>query len=64
MFEDEGWCFGLRIADYVEKLNNVGSAAHVLENFNFTLNFLLLDGFEDFDDAFCVGSYVCSFEHL
>lgn len=64
MFEDEGGCFGLGVADDVEELDYVCSAAHVLKDFDFTLDLFFLDGFEDFDYAFCVGSDVCAFEYL
>ena len=64
MLKDERWRFGLWIADDVEKLNNVCSAAHVLENFDLALNLLFLDRLEDLDDAFRVVDDVDSFKDL
>lgn len=64
MFKDEGGCLALRVADDIQKLNDIGAAAHVLEDFDFALDFLLLDGLEDLDDALCVVAYIDSFKDL
>lgn len=54
VFEDERRGFALRIPDDVEERNDIGPASQVLENLNFALDLLLLDGLEDLDDAFLV----------
>jgi hypothetical protein len=41
-----------------------GRTAEILQNFDFTTNLLLLDGFEDFDDAFGVVQHIVALEHL
>ena len=45
-------------------MDNVGPPAHVLKNFNFTLNLLLFDRLENFNDAFGVVPDVNSLEYL
>ena len=62
VFEDEGWCLGLTIADDVEEGDDVGAAGEVLEDFDFALDLLLFHGLEDFDDAFLVVDYIDAFE--
>jgi hypothetical protein len=42
----------LLIANDIKQLNDVRTTIEVLENFDFSANLLLLDWFEDFDDAF------------
>ena len=44
----------LVVAHHVEQRDNVGAARQVLQNLDFTLDLLLLDGLEDLDDAFLV----------
>ena len=64
VFKDERRRLGLWITHNVQELNNVGASAHVLQDFDFTLDFLLFDGLEDFDDAFGVVYYVDAFKDL
>jgi hypothetical protein len=45
-------------------LNDIGAAAHILEDFDFTFDFLLFDGLEDLDDALCVVAYIDSLKDL
>ena len=64
MFKDERRRLALRVSDDIEKLNDVGAAAHVLEDLDFSLDLLLLDRLEDLDDALGVVAYIDSFENL
>lgn len=41
----------LRIFDDVKEFHNVGASTQILQDFNFSLNFLLLDRLEDLDDT-------------
>lgn len=52
----------LAVAHNVQQGDNVWTSAQVLENLDFTLYLLLLDGFEDFDDAFLVVDNIDAFE--
>ena len=54
----------MRITNDVEKLNDVGTSTHVLENFNLTLDLLLLYRFKDFNDTLGIGPHVCPFKYL
>jgi hypothetical protein len=59
------WCVSyLRIANDVEEGDDVGAAAQVLEDFDLTLDLLLLNGLEDLDDAFLVIDYVDALKDL
>lgn len=51
VLKDERGRLALRIANDVQQLDNVGTAAHVLKDLNLALNLLLLDWFEDLDNA-------------
>jgi hypothetical protein len=64
VFEDERRSLGLRVSDDIQKLNNVGPTAHILENFDFPLDFLLLDRFQNLDNTLGVVGHVDSFKHL
>lgn len=44
----------LAVAHNVKQRNNVWASAQVLEDLDLALYLLLLDGLEDFDDAFLV----------
>lgn len=54
----------LRIANNVEQRDDVRTASKVLQDFDFTLNFLLLDRLQDLDDAFLVVDDIDALEHL
>ena len=43
VLEDEGWCFGLTVAHDVEKSNDVGPPAQILQTLDFSLDFLQLE---------------------
>ena len=62
MLKDKRGCLGLRIAYHIEELNNVGAAAHVLQNFDFSFDFLLFDGLEYLDDTLGVVDDVDAFK--
>jgi hypothetical protein len=55
---------GLRIADYVEELNDVCASAYILKNFNLSLDLLLFDGLEDLDDTLGGINDIDAFENL
>jgi len=56
VFHDQARDLGGRIADHVQQGHDIWTSGQVLENFDFPLDFLLLDGFEGFDNAlFAIG---------
>jgi len=52
------------VTDDIEKRDNIGTSSQILENLDFTLDFLLLDWFEHLDDAFLLGYDIYTFENL
>ena len=64
MLKDEGGGLALRVADDVEELDDVGTAAHVLEDLDLALDLLLLDRLEDLDDALGVAPDVDALKDL
>jgi hypothetical protein len=64
VLKDERGRLGLRIAHDIQELDNVGSAAHILQDFDFPLDFLLLDWFEDFNDTLGVVYDINAFKDL
>ena len=51
ILKDDGRCFRLRVAHDVEQSDNVGPSRQILQDLDLSLYLLLLDGFEDLDDA-------------
>ena len=45
MLKDKGGGLALRIAHHIKELDDVCSAAHILQDLNFSLNLLFLHGF-------------------
>lgn len=64
VFKDDGRCFRLWVTNDIEQRNDVWSASEVLQNLDLSLDLLLFDWFEDFDDTFVVGLYVDTFKHF
>mmetsp|Transcript_28940 Transcript_28940/g.41358 ORF Transcript_28940/g.41358 Transcript_28940/m.41358 type:complete len:280 (+) Transcript_28940:342-1181(+) len=64
MLKDQRGGLALRIPHHIQQLDNIGPPTHILKYFDFTLNLLLFDGFEDFNDAFGVVPDVDSLEYL
>ena len=64
VFCDQAWNLGSRIADHVQQGYDIWASSQVLENFDFSLDLLLLDGFEDFYDTLFVVDDVNSFKDL
>jgi len=62
VLEDKGRGFGLRVADDIEESDDVGTAGEVLQDLDLALDLLLLNGLEDFNDAFLVVDDVEAFE--
>jgi hypothetical protein len=52
----------LRISDDIEELNDVRSTREVLQDLDLSLDLLLLDWFQYFDDAFLIGGDIDSFK--
>lgn len=50
------------VSNDVQKTNDVRSTIQSLENSNFTFNLLLLNRFQDFDNAFCIRDDIHTFE--
>ncbi len=57
-------CAYLRVSDYVEQGNDVGTTCKVLEDLDLALDLLLLDRLEDLDNALLVVDYVDALEDL
>ena len=64
VFCDQAWDLGSRIADHVQQGYDIWASSQVLENFDFSLDLLLLNGLEDFYDALFVVDDVDSFKDL
>mmetsp|Transcript_11268 Transcript_11268/g.24451 ORF Transcript_11268/g.24451 Transcript_11268/m.24451 type:complete len:303 (+) Transcript_11268:518-1426(+) len=64
MFENQTGGLALRIPHHIQQLNDVRPAAHILQNLDLALDLFLLDGFEDFDDAFGIVPDVDSLEYF
>ena len=64
IFGDKRGDFRRRVADNIEKSDNIWTAGEVLEDLDLSLNFLLLDRFQDFDDALLFVYNVDSLEEL
>jgi hypothetical protein len=64
MLKNERGSLALRIPHHIQQLNNIRPPTHILQNLDLALNLLLLDGLEDFDDAFGVVAHVVAFEYL
>lgn len=54
----------LRVPDHVEQRDNIGPTRKVLENFDFSLDLLLLNGLQHLDHAFLVVDDVNTLEYL
>jgi hypothetical protein len=54
----------LGVANDIKEGDDVGAAGQVLENLDFTLDFLLFDGFENLDAAFFTLDEVNALKHL
>jgi hypothetical protein len=48
----------------IQQLNDVGSTACILQDFDFTFDFLLLDQLENSDDTLCIIHNIDSLEYL
>jgi hypothetical protein len=64
VFCDQAWDLGSRIANHVQQGYDIWTSGQVLENFDFSLDLLLLDRFEDFDDTLFVVDDVNTLEDL
>ena len=64
VLKNERWGFRLWITDNIQKLNDILSAGEILQDLNFTLNFLLLHRFQDFNYTFRVIINIESCENL
>jgi hypothetical protein len=64
VFCDQAGDLGGRIANYIQQGYNIWTTSQVLEDFDFSFNLLLLDGFEDFDDTLFVVDDVDTLEDL
>lgn len=54
----------LRVADDVVQHDNVLASGEVLQDLDLALDLLLLDGFQDLDDAFLFADEVDAFKHF
>jgi hypothetical protein len=64
VFRDQAWNLGSRIANHVQQGYNIRTSGQVLQNLDFPLDLLLLDGLEDFDDTLFVVDDVNALEDL
>jgi hypothetical protein len=63
-FEDERGSLGLIVSNQIQQTNNVGATRQILKNFDFSLNLLLLDWFQNLDNTFLVVGHANSFKHF
>lgn len=64
VFCDQAWDLGSRIANHVQQGYDIWTPGQVLENFDFSLDLLLLDRFQDFDDTLFIVDDVNTLEDL
>lgn len=64
VFCDQAWDLGSRIANHVQQGYDIRTSSQILENFDFSLDLLLLDRFEDFYDTLFVVDNVNALEDL
>ena len=64
VFCDQAWDLGGRVANHVQQGYNIWTPSQVLENFDFSFDLLLLNGFEDFDDTLFVIDDVDALKNL
>jgi len=64
VFRNQARDLGGRIADHVQQGHDIRTSGQVLENFDFPFDLLLLDRFEDLDDALFVVDDVNTLEDL
>lgn len=64
IFEYQRWCLALTIPHHVQQCNNIRPSGQILQYLDLPLYLLLLDGFENFDNAFLVVGDVDAFENL
>ena len=64
VLEDQAGRFALAVTYHVQQCDDVGPARKVLEDFDLSLYFLLLDRFEDLDDTLLVVGDINALEHL
>lgn len=64
VFCDQAWDLGSRIANHVQQGYNIRTSSQVLKDFDFSLDLLLLDRFEDFDDTLFIIDDVNTLEDL
>lgn len=64
MEEKQGERSDLRVSDYVQQRNNVGTSGEILKNLDLSLNLLLLDRLENLDDTLLVVDDVDAFENF
>lgn len=64
VFCDQARDFGGLVSDDVEESYDVGATSEILQNFDFTLDFLLLHRLEYFDDTSLVIGGVDPLEYL
>ena len=62
IFKDQTRRFALTVPDHIQQSDHVGTACQVLQDFDFSLDLLLLDRLEDLDDTFLVVDDVDAFE--
>ena len=64
VFCNQAWNLRGRIADHVQQGYNVWTPSQILENLDFSLDLLLLNGLKDFDDTLFVVDNMDAFKDL
>lgn len=64
VFRDQRGNFRGGVADDIKQGDDVWTPGEVLENLDFTLDFLLLDGLQDLDDALLLVDNIDALEYL
>lgn len=62
VLEDERRGFALRIPDHIKQSDDIRAAGEILQNFDLSLDLLLLDRFEHLDDTLFVVEDIDAFE--
>jgi hypothetical protein len=64
VFENQTRRLALAVTDHIQQSYHIGTTRQILEDFDLTLDLLLLDRFEDLDDTLLVVDDIDALEHF
>lgn len=64
VFENQTRCLALTVTNHIQQGYHVRTTRQILEDFDLTLDLLLLDRFEDLDDTLLVVDNIDALEHF